>query len=191
MLQMYHRPPMSPCMFFGWWLSLWENTGFPYQWILLVFLWGCHPFSSFSPSPNSAIGVPYFSPMAGCKYLNLSQSADGRASQMTAIIGSCLQAQHGISNSASVWYLTMGWIPNWASHWMTFPSISAPFLSLNFFYSETILCKNLEGRLVTPFPSLRAVYLLDVVSPYSISKGLGILVNISIWSYWVLLCLAM
>jgi hypothetical protein len=37
--------------------------------------------------------------MAGSKYLHLSQSGAGRASQRTTMPGSCLEAQHGISNS--------------------------------------------------------------------------------------------
>jgi hypothetical protein len=36
--------------------------------------------------------------MAGCKYLCLSQSAADRASQKTAMPGSCLQAQYDISD---------------------------------------------------------------------------------------------
>ena len=60
------------------------------------------PFSSFNPSPNSSIGVPDLSPMVSCKYLHLAQSAAGRASQRRAMLGSCLQAQHGISNSIKV-----------------------------------------------------------------------------------------
>jgi hypothetical protein len=60
------------------------------------------PFSSFSLSLKSSIGIPDFSPMVGCKYLHLSQSAAGRASQRTAMLGSCLQAQHSISNSVRV-----------------------------------------------------------------------------------------
>jgi hypothetical protein len=34
--------------------------------------------------------------MFGCGYLHLSQSAVGRASQRPAMLGSCLQAQHGL-----------------------------------------------------------------------------------------------
>ena len=34
----------------------------------------------------------------------------GRASQRTAMLGSCLQVQHSISNSIRVWCLPMGWI---------------------------------------------------------------------------------
>jgi len=39
-------------------VGLWEL-----QLTLLFFLWGCHPFSSFSPSPNSSTGLPDLSPV--------------------------------------------------------------------------------------------------------------------------------
>jgi hypothetical protein len=65
--------------------------------------------------------------MVGCKYLHLSQSAAGRASQRTAMLASCLQIQYGINNNVRVWCLCMGWIPSWACHRMAFPSVSAPF----------------------------------------------------------------
>jgi hypothetical protein len=39
----------------------------------------------FHLSPNSVIGVSDFSPMVGCKYLHLSQSAAGWASQRTPV----------------------------------------------------------------------------------------------------------
>ena len=50
-------------MVFGWWLSLWELCG------VLVSRYFCSsygvavPFSSFSSSPNSSIGVPHLCPM--------------------------------------------------------------------------------------------------------------------------------
>ena len=40
--------------------------------------------------------------------------------------GSCQQAHVGIHNSVWVWWLYIGWIPRWDSHWMAFPSVSAP-----------------------------------------------------------------
>jgi hypothetical protein len=60
-----------------------------------------------------------------CEYLHLYQS--GRASQETAIPGSCQQGLLGIRNSIRVWCLQMGWIPKWGNLWMIFPSVSAPF----------------------------------------------------------------
>jgi hypothetical protein len=78
------------------------------------------PAPSVSPSPNSSIGVPRLSTMAGCEYLHLSQTGADRASQKTAMPGSCLQAHFGISNSVGVWWLCMGWIPIWGGPWMAF-----------------------------------------------------------------------
>jgi hypothetical protein len=40
--------------------------------------------------------------MGGCKYLHQSQLSADRASQRTPILGSCLQAQHGINNTVRV-----------------------------------------------------------------------------------------
>jgi hypothetical protein len=89
----------NPCMLFGWWLSLWELPGIRGSW----YCWSSYgvaiPFSSLNPSLNSSIGIPRLSPMVSCKYLHLSQSAAGRASQRTDMSGSCVQAQLGISNS--------------------------------------------------------------------------------------------
>jgi hypothetical protein len=51
--------------------------------LILFFLWDCILFGSFNPSPRSPIGVPNLSPMFNSKYLHLSKSAAGRASQRT------------------------------------------------------------------------------------------------------------
>jgi hypothetical protein len=48
----------------------------------------------------------------------------GRASQETAIPGSCQQVPLVISNSVWGWCLEMGWIPRWGSLCMAFPSVS-------------------------------------------------------------------
>lgn len=60
------------------------------------------PFSSFSPSPSSSIGVLRLSLIVGCEYLHLYWSGVGRTSQGTAIPGSCPQVLLGISNSVGV-----------------------------------------------------------------------------------------
>jgi hypothetical protein len=49
--------------------------------------------------------------MVGCKYLHLSQSVAGRASQRTAMLGSCLHIQYGLSNSVRTWCACIGWTP--------------------------------------------------------------------------------
>ena len=64
-------------------------------------------------------------PMIACMHQHLYLSGSGRASQGTAIIGSCQQVLLGISNSVWVWCLQMEWIPRWGSLWMAFPSLSA------------------------------------------------------------------
>jgi hypothetical protein len=70
------EPQTSTCMLCGWWLSLWSEPSrlvdivvLPYGVAMLLI--------SFNPSPNSSIGAPDLSPMLGCKYLQLSQSAAG------------------------------------------------------------------------------------------------------------------
>jgi hypothetical protein len=65
------------------------------------------------------------SPMDGCEHPLLYLSSTGRASQETALSGSCQQALVGICNSVWVCWLFMGWIPRWGSLWMAFPSVSA------------------------------------------------------------------
>jgi hypothetical protein len=57
---------VPPCELFAWWFSPWELCGSGWL-ILLFFLLGANPFSSFSPFYNSSIGVPVLSLMVGCK----------------------------------------------------------------------------------------------------------------------------
>ena len=80
-------------------------------WLILFFLWVANPFSSFSSFPNSSIGDPMLSLMVCCEHPPLYLSGSGRASQETAISGSCQQALIGISNTVWVWCLYMEWIP--------------------------------------------------------------------------------
>jgi hypothetical protein len=47
------------------------------------------------------------------------------SSQETAISESCQQNLAGICNSVWVWWLFMGWTPEWGSLWMVLPSVSA------------------------------------------------------------------
>jgi hypothetical protein len=86
------------------------------------------PFSSFSLSPNSSIGLCWLTPVAACEYLDLSQWGAGRAFRRTAMPVSWLQAFLVIHNSVWVWWL-YGMDP---SLWMAFPSVSTLFLSLHF-----------------------------------------------------------
>jgi hypothetical protein len=68
------------------------------------------------------------SPMVVCKHPHLYLSGSGRASQETAISGSCQQTLLGINNSVWVWWLHMGWVLKWGSLWITFPSVSIQLL---------------------------------------------------------------
>jgi hypothetical protein len=73
-------------------------------WFILLFLYGtANPFSSFSPFSTSSIGDLVFSPDVGCKHPPLYLSGSGRASQETAISGSCQQVLVGIHNCVWVW----------------------------------------------------------------------------------------
>ena len=55
-----------------------------------------------------------------------------KASQQTAIFGSCQLNLAGICNSVWVWWLYIGWIPSWGNLWMALYSVSA----LKFFYNS-------------------------------------------------------
>lgn len=88
----------------------------------LIQLFSQHPFlflfflDSHNKGYTSFSVVPDFHPMVGCEYLYLSRSAAGRASQSTAMLSSCQQVQHSISNSDRIWCLPMLWIPSWDTH---------------------------------------------------------------------------
>ena len=85
---------------------------------MLFLLWSCKPFNSLGPFSSSFIGDPVLSPMDDCEHPLLYLSGTGRASQETAISGSCQQALLGICNSVWVWCLYIGWISRWGSLWM-------------------------------------------------------------------------
>jgi len=69
------------------------------------------PSALSSPSLTPLFGIPVLSPVVGCEHLLLYLSGSSRASQETAISGSCQQPLLGISNSVWVWCQCMGWIP--------------------------------------------------------------------------------
>jgi hypothetical protein len=86
-------------------------------------------FSSISHFSNSSIRDPTLSTIVDYQHLPLYMSGSGRASQETAISGSCHQALPCILNSIQVWWLYMKWIPRGrGSLWMAFPSVSDCFL---------------------------------------------------------------
>jgi hypothetical protein len=84
------------------------------------------PFSSLGTVSSSFIRDPVFHPIDDCEHPLLYLPGTGRASQETAISGSCQQNLAGICNSVCVWWLFMGWIPVWGSLWMVLSSVSAP-----------------------------------------------------------------
>jgi hypothetical protein len=106
------KPWVLPCVLFDCWFCFWEfgGGGGP-DWLILFFLWVANPFSSFSPFYNSSIGDPMISAMVGCKHLPLCMSGSGKASQETAISGSCQLALLGIHNNVCVWLTVYGMDP--------------------------------------------------------------------------------
>ena len=85
-----------------------------------------NPFNSLDTFTSSFIGDPVLRPMDDCEHPLLYLPDTGRASQETAISGSCQQVLVGICNSVWVWWLFMRWIPRWGSFWMVIPSVFAP-----------------------------------------------------------------
>jgi hypothetical protein len=63
--------------------------------ILFFFQWVTHPFNSFNLSLTPPLGS-LWGPMVSCKHKPLYLWVSGRASQETAISGSCQQALFGI-----------------------------------------------------------------------------------------------
>jgi hypothetical protein len=105
----------------------------------MALLWGTNPFSSLGTFSSSFIGDPVLNPIDDCEHPLLYLSGTGRASQETAISGSCQPALVDIHNSVWVWWLYIGWIPRWGSLWMVISSISAshfvsvtPFMGILF-----------------------------------------------------------
>jgi hypothetical protein len=112
-----------PCVFLDWCFRPWE------LWLVdsVALPVGLQILSApLFLSLNSSIADPMLSPMVGCEHLSLYWLSFGKASQETAITGSCQQALLGICDRVCVWSLYMGWILRWGSLWMAFPSVSAP-----------------------------------------------------------------
>ena len=68
-------------------------------------------FDGVSPSSNSSILVLDLNSVVACMCLHLSQAAAGRAPQRTDMLGTCMHKQYGLSNSVTIWYVSMGWVP--------------------------------------------------------------------------------
>jgi hypothetical protein len=159
----------QPAYALGWWLSFWELPGVQVSW----YCWSSYgvaiPFITFTPFPNSSIGVPKLSPMLGRKYLQLSQSAAGRASHRSAMPGSCLQAQVSGIGACSWDGSQVGPITAWPFHQSLFhfcPCIS--------FRQEQFGVKKIWRWVGYPILSLGVVCLIEVVSSDSISPLMDI-----------------
>jgi hypothetical protein len=61
-----------------------------------------------------------------CEHSLLYLPGTGIASQDTAISGSLQQNLAGICNSVCIWWLIMGWAPEWGSLWMVHPFVLVP-----------------------------------------------------------------
>jgi hypothetical protein len=66
------------------------------------------PFSSMGTFSSSSIGDPVSHPIDDCEHPLLYLPGTGKASQETAMSGSCQQKLSGILNSVWVWWLYMG-----------------------------------------------------------------------------------
>jgi hypothetical protein len=104
--------------------------------------------SYFRPFSNSSIRDIMLSPMVVCEVPPLYLPGSGRASQETAISGSCQQALPCIDNSTQVWWLYMGWTPRWGSLWMAFPPVYVPH------------CVSIFPPVSILFPLLRSIHTL-------------------------------
>jgi hypothetical protein len=84
--------------------------------------WG--PFSSFSPSPNSSIGVPVLSPMVGCRhphpYWSVSRWVFQRQLYQAPVTNSSWHKQYYLGLVSAC-----GMDPQVNSLWMVFSSVSA------------------------------------------------------------------
>ena len=104
-------------------------------------IWDCWSSYWFALLLSFFLLFPNSTPQAevhwlGVSYLHLTLSAACWASRRTAMLGSCLWAHHSISNNIRAPDLPLSWIPIWDSHctdFLSFPSVSSPFLFLRFF----------------------------------------------------------
>jgi hypothetical protein len=107
LLHMWLQPLVPPCVLFGCWFSPWELWGYWLVHIVVPPMGLQNPFSSLGPFSSSYIGDPVISQMVGCEESPLYLSGPGRASQKTAISGSCQQGLVGIHNSIIVGLVTV------------------------------------------------------------------------------------
>jgi hypothetical protein len=110
----------------GLWLSVWEISGVCASWDWLSSYGITLLLSFFKSFPNSTTGVLDFGPLVEYSHLHESQSATFWAFQRTTMLGFCLQAHHSFNNSVRPWSLALRWIPSWAGHCISFPSVFYP-----------------------------------------------------------------
>jgi hypothetical protein len=95
------------------------------------------------------IGVPTSISLAVSICVCLSQLL-GRASQRTAMLGSCLQVQHSISNSVKDWVPIHGMDPRLGQLLVGHFTVSAPFFPYISFKQEKFGIKNSVRGLMSP-----------------------------------------
>ena len=99
------------------------------------------------------LGSPGLSTVVGCKDLHLCQSAAGKASQRTAMPGSCMNAHLGISNSVGVGCLFL----DGSQSGMVFPSVFAPSFAPAFPLDRNISGSKILRCVGSPIPQLEAM----------------------------------
>ena len=91
------EPWVFPFVLFGWQFSPWKIGGGDLEACCCFSSYEvANPFSSFSPFLKSSVVVSMLSTMVGCEHLPLYLSGSNRASQVTAISGSCQQTILGL-----------------------------------------------------------------------------------------------
>jgi hypothetical protein len=112
LLHMQLELQVPPCVFFHWWFSPRELCGY---WLVHIVVPPANPFRSLGTFSSSFIGNLVLCPMDDFEHTLLYLPGTGRASQETAISGSCQQNLVDNCNSVWVWWLFMGWIPRWGT----------------------------------------------------------------------------
>jgi hypothetical protein len=90
------------------------------------------PFCSLGTFSSSSIGGPVIHPIDDCEHPLLCLPGTGIASLETAISGSFQQNLAGVCNSVWVWWLIIGWIPEWV-HYKVFLTLSTQLPSDRYF----------------------------------------------------------
>lgn len=103
---------------------------------LLVVLCSRSHFQFLYSLPEWNHKIPDFSPVVVGKYLPLSHLPALTASLSHARLPSVSTAKE---SSVRLWCPPVRWITYWSGHWTAFSAVSAPFLSLRFFQTGTIM----------------------------------------------------